>query len=213
MANLRNYFSGAVMPLLVVNVIFFALQIFLGRDFTNSLLLLSSDIFARPWILITHMFLHASPYHLLFNMYVLYAFGPMVEQRIGTKRFLFIYFVSGIAAAIVSSFFYHSALGASAAIMGILGVLIILMPELQLLFFFVIPMSLRTAAIIIVLIDVFGIIHPSGVANIAHLAGLACGLLYGLYLKKQKKTFNRKFSSKSHLDSDDVEEYLSVGKI
>jgi len=97
--------------------------------------------------------------------------------------------------------------------MGMLGVLIILMPDLKLLFFFVIPMSLWFAAILIVLIDVFGIFYPSGVGNIAHLVGLATGLIYGLTLKKQRKRFDKKFASKTDLTSKDAEEYLRTGRI
>ena len=201
------------MPLVILNVIFFILQNVLGREFTNAFILIGGDVFARPWIMITSMFLHGGPYHLLFNMYVLYIFGPLLEQRIGTKRFFSIYFLSGILAAFAASFFYPLSLGASGAIMGILGVLIILMPDLRLLFFFVVPMQLWMAAIVIVLIDVFGILFPSGVGNIAHLVGIASGLLYGMYLKKQRKKFNKKFSSKSHLDSKDMDEYLRSGRI
>ena len=205
---------NAVTPLLVINIVFFILQMVL-RDFTSTFILISSEIFSRPWILVTHMFLHGSPYHLLFNMYVLYAFGPLLEQRIGTNRFFLIYFLSGILAAIGFSLLgpSASALGASGAIMGMLGVLVILMPELQLLFFFIVPMSLRVAAIIFVLIDVFGVLYPSGVGNIAHLVGFGVGLLFGMHLKKKRKKFDKKFQSKSDLDKDDLEEYLRSGRI
>jgi len=104
-------------------------------------------------------------------------------------------------------------LGASGAIMGMLGVLIILMPELRLLFFFVVPMTLRTAAIMMVLIEIFGVIHPAGTANVGHLVGLGAGLLYGLLLKKEKIKFNKKFLDKTNLDSKDVDEYLKSGRI
>ena len=211
---------NAVVPLLVLNIVFFVLQMVLGRIFTNAFILISGDIITRPWILITHMFLHGSPYHLLFNMYVLFLFGPLLENRIGTKRFFLIYFLSGIIAAIASSLIYpfifnepFIALGASGAIMGMLGVIIILMPDLRVLFFFVVPMQLWMAAIILALIDVFGIFYPMGIANIAHLVGMGCGLLYGLNLKKEKRKFTKKFSSKTNLDSTDIDEYLRSGKI
>lgn len=213
MVKMKFQIRDAVMPLVILNVVFFILQNVLGREFTNAFILVGGDVFTRPWIMITSMFLHGSPYHLLFNMYVLYAFGPLLEQRIGTNRFVFIYFLSGILAALIASFFYPLSLGASGAIMGMLGVLIILMPDLRLLFFFVVPMQLWMAAIFIVLIDVFGIFFPTGAGNIAHLVGMGAGLLYGLYLKKQRKSFHKKFSSKSHLGSEDMEEYLRSGRI
>ena len=205
--------KSAVMPLFAINILFFIMQLILGNNFTNSFMLISKDIFARPWIMVTYMFLHAGFYHLLLNMYVLLMFGALLEQRIGTKRFLFIYFLSGIVAAVLSSFFYERSLGASGAIAGILGMLIILMPELQILFFFVIPMPLWIFGIVYVLIETFGIFIPSGIGHIAHLAGTGAGLLYGLYLKKQKRRFDKKFSSKKHLESADIEEYLRTGRI
>ncbi|MBI2652993.1 rhomboid family intramembrane serine protease [Candidatus Woesearchaeota archaeon] len=203
----------AVAPLILLNVVIFMLQITLGRSFTNSFMLISSDIFSRPWILLTSMFLHGGVNHILFNMYALFIFGPMLEQRIGAKRFLLVYILSGVIAAFFSSFFYKFALGASGAIMGMIGALIILMPDLGLLLFFVIPMPLWVAGIIYALMDLFGIFFPSGVGNIAHLVGMGIGLIYGLYLKKEKRKFDRRFSSKKHLESDDIEDYLRTGRI
>lgn len=222
----------AALSLILINIFIFIIQLALGDSFTNMFLLHSADILSRPWILITSMFLHADLTHILFNMYALLVFGPLIEQRIGSKRFLFIYFLSGIFAAIIGSFFYSDALGASGAIMGILGVTIMLMPDMQVLFFFFIPMSLRTAGVIFALVDIFGIFVPSGVANIAHLAGLAAGLLYGYYLLKKKKEFEERFvdkkplKKKRHKDAksddfvssismndDDIDDYLKNGRL
>ncbi len=207
--KLRN----VVLPLILANVIMFILQIVLGRNFTELFLLISNDIFTRPWILLTSMFLHGGLNHLFFNMYGLFLFGILLEQKIGAKRFIFIYLATGIIAAFVSSFFYPRALGASGAIMGIIGALIILMPNLRLLFLFAIPMPLWIAGIVWALFDFFGIFMPSGIANIAHLVGMGTGLLIGLYLKKQRKDFQRKFSSKTHMDTGDIEEYFKTGRI
>ncbi|MBU0615011.1 MAG: rhomboid family intramembrane serine protease [Nanoarchaeota archaeon] len=205
--------KNAVIPLLIANIVVFILQIILGPDFTSTFMLVGADIFSRPWIAVTSMFLHGGGMHLAFNMYVLYIFGPMLESRIGTKRFLIIYFLSGIIASFASSFFYASALGASGAIMGMMGVTAILMPDLKLLFLAIVPMPLWVATIVIAMVDIFGIFVPHGIANIAHLAGLATGLLYGLQLKKQKHTQQKRFSSKTHLEKEDIDQYLKSGRI
>lgn len=206
-------FRTAFFPLIGINVFVFVLQQLLGPGFTNAFLLESGDVFIRPWILLTSMFLHGSFSHLLFNMYALFLFGSMLESRIGPRRFLIAYLGSGLVASFLSSFFYPRALGASGAVMGIIGTLIILMPELRLLFFFFIPMPLYVAGIVWALMDVFGLFYPSGVGNIAHLVGMGTGLLYGLHLKKKKKSYDRRFSSKRSLDSGDIEEYLRTGRI
>ena len=136
---------NAVTTLVLINVILFIVQISF-RGFTESFMLVSADIWTRPWIIITSMFLHGGLAHLFFNMYALYLFGTLVERSIGTKKFLAVYFLAGILAALLPQ--YSAALGASGAIMGILGIVIMLFPDLRILFFFAIPMSMRTAGII-----------------------------------------------------------------
>ena len=66
-----------------------------------------------------------------------------------------------------------------------------LFPHLKVLMFFAIPMSLRTAGIIFAMLDIFFLFVPNGIANMARLAGLASGLVYGKYLLGQKKSFNK----------------------
>jgi membrane associated rhomboid family serine protease len=219
---------GITIPIIVINIVMYLLQQFI-TGFTDNLLLVSADVWVRPWILLSSMFLHGSPAHLFFNMYALFLFGPFLESRIGTKRFTFIYLVSGILAGIAASFFYSSALGASGAIMGILGVTIMLFPNLPVLFFFVIPMNLRTAGLIIALIDIVGLFP--GVAHMAHLAGLAAGLLYGWYLVKKRDGFRKRFTGTGEMkrakviktktrdkndifmSDNDVEDYIQNGRI
>ena len=182
-------------------------------------MLVSSDIFTRPWILLTSMFMHANPNHLFFNMFALFMFGPVLEQRIGMKRFLYIYFLSGLLAGIFFALtpFGDAGLGASGAIMGMLGVTIILLPDLQVLFFFIIPMSLRTAGIIFAAIDLLGLfgIGMGGVANSAHLAGLVTGLGYGMYLKKRQKKVIKRFKKKRSMEisKEDMADFLKHGRL
>lgn len=87
-----------------------------------SLVLVPITLPSRPWTAVTYMFLHANFIHILFNMLVLYFFGPMLEMRLGSRRFLGLYFVSGIVAALVSLFFTPRAIivGASGAVYGII---------------------------------------------------------------------------------------------
>ncbi|MEK6947483.1 MAG: rhomboid family intramembrane serine protease [Nanoarchaeota archaeon] len=204
---------SAAFPLAIVTIAVFILQFVLGDWFTEAFLLSSADIYTRPWILITHIFLHGSPLHLFYNMWGLFMFGPLLESRIGAKRFLIFYLSAGVIAGLISSFFYSSSLGASGAIMGVIGMLIILMPNLRLLFFYVVPTPLWLAGIIYAAMDIFGVFFPSGVGNIAHLTGMGAGLLYGLYLKNQSAKFTRKFVKKKNLNEVDVDEYLRSGRI
>jgi len=210
---------SVVLPIIILNIIAFVLQLMLD-GFAELFILHSGLLILQPWRLVTSMFLHGGAAHLFFNMYVLLMFGPLVEQRIGPKRFLMIYFTAGIAAGLLSAILYplifgtpFIALGASGAIMGIIGVIIVLIPNLKILLFFAIPMQLRYAAFIIAALDIFGIFYQPGVANIAHLIGLVCGLFYAMSLKKKSKKVHKKIQGKSHLDEDDFKEYMRTGRI
>lgn len=59
-----------------------------------------SDAF-KPWQLITHMFAHGGFTHFLFNVIALVSFGGIIEYKLGTKRFLTLYFISGLGAALL----------------------------------------------------------------------------------------------------------------
>ncbi|MCH7973778.1 MAG: rhomboid family intramembrane serine protease [Bacteroidetes bacterium] len=206
-------FKTAVMPLIGINLLFFILQVVLGDGFTQVFVLIGKDVFTRPWILLTSMFLHGGFNHIFFNMYALFLFGPMLEHRIGAKRFLIVYLGSGLIAGFLASFVYPAALGASGAIMGMIGALIIVMPHLRLLFFFFIPMPLWIAGIVWAFLDAIGVFYPSGVGNVAHLVGMGAGLLYGLHLKQKKQQYDVTFKSKTHMDVEDLEEYFKTGRI
>jgi uncharacterized protein len=218
----RINLPSVVMPLIMINILMFILQISI-RGFTQMFMLVPGDVLARPWIVITSMFLHspAGFSHIFFNMYGLLIFGPILEQKIGPNKFLMVYLVSGIMAAlghiVLSVFFYGTAapaLGASGAIMGMLGALILLMPNLRLLFLFFIPMPLWMAGIAWAVIDTVGIFIPTGIANLAHLAGMATGLLFGIYfLGKREKYKRRIYTRKTHMDINDMDDYLKHGRI
>jgi membrane associated rhomboid family serine protease len=75
------------------------------------------------WRLVTAAFLHYGPFHLLMNMFALYWFGSLLEQRIGAGRFLLLYLVAGLAGsagALIASPLSPT-VGASGAIFGVLG--------------------------------------------------------------------------------------------
>lgn len=225
--------TNATVLIAMITGVVFLLQLFLGDWFTNLFVLYSDSFISQPWTLVTSMFLHGSLGHIFFNMYALLLFGPLVESRIGFRRFLQIYFLSGILAGIGYSLFQEliigqtaAALGASGAVMGIIGMTIILFPNLQLLLFFVLPVSMRVAGIIFVMIDVFGLFADNGVANMAHLVGLAVGLVYARQLVKKGRQFRQRFTqarvrpthktgqtSTHHMDDNEIEDYLKHGKL
>ena len=188
--------------IILINVIAFVIYQ-LALNFTSDFLILYNFALIPQriiesyniWTIITSLFMHTIPMHLLFNMLTLFFIGKFVEPLIGRKRFLILFLGSGIFAAIShviitliggGDSIYIPALGASGAIMGLLGILAILTPKQKVLLFFVVPMPIWGLGVILLLGVIF---NPSigGVliGHVAHFAGFIFGVGYGLYLKKK----------------------------
>ncbi|MDR2237405.1 MAG: rhomboid family intramembrane serine protease [Chryseobacterium sp.] len=85
--------------IIIINVIVFIGSYFLGSKAIEYLAgFYPFSPFFHSWQIITHMFMHGSIMHILFNMLTLYSFGPILEQTLGEKRYLILYFVSGLGA-------------------------------------------------------------------------------------------------------------------
>jgi membrane associated rhomboid family serine protease len=94
--------TDAVKHLIIINVIFFAAGPLLGTNLSEWLALYfpKNENFGF-WQFVTHMFMHGSFMHILFNMYALWAFGTPLEEMWGKNKFLFFYFSAGIGAGII----------------------------------------------------------------------------------------------------------------
>ena len=112
MNNFGSAFRGTppvVKNLIILNVLFYLATFVLGRSFnidlTQKLALHypASELF-QPYQFITHMFMHGSTWHILFNMFALWMFGKMLETVWGSKRFFIYYFFTGLGAAALHTF-------------------------------------------------------------------------------------------------------------
>jgi len=172
--------------ILAICVIVFIIQNFY-TELTDQFSLTSSEFLSRPWTIITYLFLHGSLEHLIYNMLALGLFGSILEKIIGSKKFLLIYFVSGIFAGIGSLIFYSSSIGASGAIYGILGALAILRPRMAVYIGFA-PLPMALAVVFWAAGDLLGLFSSTGlIGHATHLFGLVFGLVYGIYLRKYYK--------------------------
>jgi membrane associated rhomboid family serine protease len=136
-------------------------------------------VLRMPWTLITHQFVHASFYHIFFNMWALYMFGSPVESRLGSKHFIGLYLVSGVMGALLSVLLVRVApfgvlVGASGAVLGVVLVFARYWPDARLLLLFVIPVSAVAVASL-----VLGVLRiPEWMGHFAHLGGLMGAFLY-----------------------------------
>ena len=165
-----------------------------GTALWDSVFLLSSEHPLYFWTWITSIFSHGGFGHIVVNSIVIYFFGPVVERRIGTRKFAALFFIAGMAAGLAqigTAIWVNETsrvLGASGAAMGIMGLLTVLNPNLRVYLYFILPVPLWLLTIGFALYSVFialgGGIGAGGVAHLAHLVGLGIGLLYGEQLRR-----------------------------
>ena len=165
------------------------------------------------WTFITSIFMHGGFFHIFANMISLLFIGSLVEKLIGRKRYFWFYIFSGLFAgaffvAVAYLLFLLGypqdfntyAVGASGAIFGLVGFLMLITPSLPVYVMFIpIPIKMKYAApgllLVLWLISIAGDV-PIG--NTAHLGGLIAGLIYGVYIrnkyKRKTKAISRYFS-------------------
>ncbi len=180
--------------LCAIIIVVFLFQLFV-KGFTD-LLILDETSFIQPWRFFTAIFLHGDAGHLLYNLFALALFGSILEKLVDGRKFLLIFFFTGIIANLISINFYSSSLGASGAIFGVIGALIVIRPSLP-IWAFGIPMPIFLAGILWGAGDLLGAVayfagNPiNNTGNIAHLSGMLFGLLMGLFFRQKEVKENR----------------------
>ena len=138
------------------------------------------------WRLVGAMFLHGSIFHLLFNMLALYWLGTIIEQALGTPRFLLVYFVSGLAGSAGALWFstaFDVTVGASGAIFGLIGALLILE--------YLATGSLMGQAMVLILVNLALTFAVPGISIGGHIGGLAGGVAATYALMRFRMPPNR----------------------
>jgi membrane associated rhomboid family serine protease len=177
--------------LIGINVLFYVLEILpvVGNYVYAYLAYSPSNGYttAMPWTMITSAFLHSpsSIFHILFNMYSLFIFGPMVEQLLGRIRFVVLYLIAAFAGSVGVLLLAPNSIvvGASGAIFGLLGA------------YFVIARRLggNTMQLVIVIALNLGIgFFVPSVAWQAHLGGLIGGAAVALVFVMTRQRSQRK---------------------
>ncbi len=215
-----NRIPPVVKNIIIINIIMFVATLIIGNFMYEKLsLFYFKSQFFKPYQFLTHMFMHGSFVHILFNMYTLFFFGSVLENVWGGKKFLLYYLVTGIGAAILHSLVLHlqatglenaitagsyqayeqlrilyntPTVGASGAIYGLLLAYGMLFPNNIIGLVFP-PVALKAKYFVII----FGAIElllgltgrDSGVAHFAHLGGMIFGFFLIMHWKKNNRMY------------------------
>ncbi|HAV01651.1 rhomboid family intramembrane serine protease [Chryseobacterium salipaludis] len=189
--------------ILILNVVFYLASNFIQFPKLYemfSVYYIESPYF-RVWQVITHMFMHAPLQggggltHILFNMITLLSFGPVLEQVLGERKYIILYFISGIGAYLLNcgwnyfeimqgadpELIYNiPMMGASGAIFGVVAAFSTLFPDAKLFFFFI-PFPIKAKYLFpgIIVISLYLGFSGSmgGIAHFAHIGGAIVGFI------------------------------------
>lgn len=195
--------------ILILNVIFYLASNFIAFPLFYemfSVYYIASPFF-KVWQLITHMFMHAPMgqgiglTHILFNMLTLLSFGPVLEQVLGDRKYIILYFASGIGAYALNcgwnyfemmqganpmEIYSIPMMGASGAIFGVVAAFSTMFPDSKLFFMFI-PFPVKAKYLFpgIIVISLYLGFSGSmgGIAHFAHIGGA----LVGYFLAKKWK--------------------------
>jgi len=178
------------------------------------------DWIIQNYTLITSMFIHSGYLHILANMFIFFFIGMAFEQRIGWKRFIAIYLITGIFGSLTHSLLvifsysnpnelYIPLVGASGAIFGIMGAFASSYPHDEVLMpiplgFFMIFRKIKViyAVLIFAVIETVIVLMPGGTtgntAHFAHLGGLVSGVVFAMIIIKRSKEEKKVDSSASY---------------
>jgi membrane associated rhomboid family serine protease len=175
----RAVAAPATMVLIALNVVVYAITASQGGGinlpggqlFSDWALQGAAVSNGEWWRLVTAMFLHGSLLHLAFNMFALYWLGTIIEQALGTPRFLLVYIASGLAGSAGALWFspaFAVTVGASGAIFGLIGALLILE--------YLATGSLLGQAMILILVNFAFTFAVPGISKGGHIGGLLGGI-------------------------------------
>jgi membrane associated rhomboid family serine protease len=187
MRTYRAVNLNALWSLIALNVLIFIITL-LRPETIYFLGLTPALLSQQPWTIISAMFVHASIWHILFNMISLYFLGSFFLRAAGEKSFLAVFFLGGLAGNLLFVLLanpFSTGIGASGAIFALGGALAVMVPNVRVFIFFIpVPMPLWVAIIIFLILSFL-----PGIAWQAHLGGLLLGLVAGLILKRSRRIY------------------------
>src|SRR5688500_9062766 len=153
-----------------------------------------AEFVTRPWTLITYMFMHdlSGILHILFNMLILYWFGRLFVEYLGSDKLIAVYLLGGLAGGIAYLLAYNTIpffvsqaetyrigmVGASASVNAIVVAAATLIPNYTFFLLLIGPVRIKYIAAVIVFLSFLGTVGDNAGGNIAHLGGALMGFVY-----------------------------------
>jgi len=192
--------------LIAITVLLFMAQVPALRSTIAAWLALAPPMsgFFWPWQLLTYAFVHVDLMQWFVNSLAIYMFGTQLEELWGPRRYVQFLLASGLAGAVayvvLTTLFAASAplAGSSGIVFGMLLAFAILFPHRRILLFFVADVTMRTAVLIFIGIEVFLMLGSlaSGAfgwqSNVAHLGGMGGAYLMILWWRHRPPSYRRK---------------------
>jgi len=204
---------GGLMPPGVKVILLVTIGVFLVDGLTNGLLTwlgalsVHSLMRLQVWRLVTYMFLHGGFAHIFWNMFIFWMIGSVLERQLGTRRFLYLYFVAGALGGLFEAgsnvvmhaehgpfltregpmtFLDVQAVGASAGVAGVLVAFATLNPRAIILLFFILPIEAWLLALIYMVVEMRYLVEGllgGWTGNVAHAAHVGGGLVGFVWMK------------------------------
>ena len=181
--------------LLLINVAAFAVDVLTSGVILRDWFSLNTGLVrytGQVWRIATYMFLHEirNPFHILFNMLLLWMFGMAIINTIGEKKFLSLYLWAGVFAGAATFLVdvmtqnFTNVIGASGAVLAIVVLFAFYYPNQELWFWGLFPIKAKWLVAIIVGIDILFLSHGDQIAHVTHLGGALYGALYFFFTRR-----------------------------
>ena len=181
----RSGFSASpwVQRILLANAAVFVLSVAIPLSFlVRWFSFVPAELLTRPWGIFTYMFLHGGFWHVLFNMLVVFFFGPPLEQRLGGVEFLKLYLLGGLGGALLGFVFAFQTpvIGASAAVYALMLAFAWFWPNAPIYVWGIFPLKAKFLVAGLVVFTFLATLNEAQTttAHFAHLGGIMAGFLY-----------------------------------
>lgn len=194
---------------LIASVVIFVLQLLLEKGMGVSMSPWLGFVPAKLlegwiWQPLTYPFLHASLFHLLFNLLVVWSIGAELEALWGWRVFVGFFAVCALGAAICHGLFSLTGMGpgpafpvigSSGVVYGLLLAYGILFGERTMLFFMIFPMQARYFVMILGAVELLSSVAygADGVSHVAHLGGMLFGFLFLMAMAQWRQRSKAEF--------------------